>query len=99
MAEVRLTPAARAHLLDFWEYSADQWGENKADAYLRGMDTVFQRLADNPKLGTARPDIAAGYRSIPSGKHIIFYTLSPDDQYVNIIGVLHARMDVQSHLG
>ena len=99
MAQIRITPAAKAHLLDIWEYTAGQWGQNKADAYLRDVQAVFQRLADNPRLGLARPDIAPGYRFIPSGKHLIFHTLSQDDQYVNIIGVLHARMDVQGHLG
>ncbi len=99
MADLRITPAAKAHLLDIWEYTAGHWGENKADAYLLDIQAVFQRLANNPKLGNSRPDIATGYRSIPSGKHVIFYLLSDGDKYVDIIGVLHARMDVQTHLG
>lgn len=99
MADVRVTPAARAHLLDIWEYTAEHWGQDKADAYLRDIQAVFHGLANNPKLGNSRPDIATGYRSIVSGRHVIFYTLSNDDKYVNIIGVLHVRMDVRTHLG
>jgi toxin ParE1/3/4 len=98
MADVRITAAAKAHLLGIWEYSAAQWNDDQADAYLREIKTAFDRLAENPRLGTHRPEIATGYRSFPSGKHVIFYTLDKKDDAINIIGVLHARMEVRSHL-
>jgi toxin ParE1/3/4 len=98
MADVRITPRAKEHLLDIWAYTAEQWSEGQADAYLRDINSTYGQLAENPKLGVHRPDIALGYRSIPSGKHVVFYTLAQHGNYVNIIGVLHAQMDVRTHL-
>lgn len=98
MAEVRITPAAKAHLLDIWSYTEAAWGEAKADSYLMEIDAVFRQLGDNPQLGKARPEVQDGYRSIAVNRHVVFYTVSGDSGFVNIIGVLHARMDVCNHL-
>jgi toxin ParE1/3/4 len=98
VAEVRITPAAKAHLRDIWAYTDATWGESQADAYLMEIDTIFQQLAGNPQLGKARPEIRDGYRSIPVKSHVVFYTVTRNKDFVNIIGVLHARMDVESYL-
>lgn len=98
MAEVRITPAAKTHLLDIWAYTEQTWGEARADAYLLEIEAVFRQLAAAPLLGRPRPEIREGFRSIPAGSHVIFHTVTPDKAYVNIIGVLHAKMDVASRL-
>jgi toxin ParE1/3/4 len=61
MADVRITPRAKEHLLDIWAYTAEQWSEGQADAYLRDINSTYGQLAENPKLGVHRPDIALGY--------------------------------------
>lgn len=98
MAEIRITPAAKANLLDIWLYSEATWGEAWADEYLLAIDAVFQQLADNPKLGKARPEVKDGYRSILVKSHVVFYTVTGNSDFVNIIGVLHARMDVSGQI-
>jgi toxin ParE1/3/4 len=42
-----------------------------------------------------RPDIKAGYHSFPQGSHVIFCLIRGGG--IDIIGVLHQRMDVLSH--
>lgn len=91
MYKVRLTPAARDDLKEIWNYSYDTWGEAKADAYLMAIDAKFRTIEENPKIGRRRPDIKPGYYSIRAIKHVVFYVL--DGQYINIIGVIHERMD------
>ena len=98
MAEVRLTPAAKSHLLDIWAYTESTWGEDQADEYLRQLAAAFERLGANPCSGLSRPEIGPGYRSLPVKKHVIFYTVSSCERYVNVLGVLHARMDVAPRL-
>jgi len=98
VAEVRITPAAKGHLLDIWSYTETTWGESQADTYLMEIDVAFKQLADNPQLGKARPEIRNGYRSIPVKSHVVFYIVTDNSAFVNIIGVLHARMDTASHL-
>lgn len=57
MAKIRITPAAKAQLIDIWNYTADTWGEAKADNFLMEIDTHFKTLATNPFLGKNRPEI------------------------------------------
>ena len=56
----------------------------------------FAALLDNPKLGKARGDLGAGYRTVLVGSHVVFYRLAADD--VRIVRVLHQRMDPVRHL-
>jgi toxin ParE1/3/4 len=95
VAEIRITPTAKAHLIDIWLYTANTWGEARADSYLMEIDKKFQTLVANPSIGKSRPEIKNGYHSIPANKHVVFYTIT--EEYVNIIGILHARMDILSH--
>jgi toxin ParE1/3/4 len=74
------------------------WGDDQADTSIREIHAAFLRLAETPFLGMARPDIHVGYRSLPVQQHIVFYTLTDDAAFVNVIGVLHARMDMHGHL-
>ena len=96
MAEVRLTPAAQGHLVDIWAYTSEQWGEEQADSYLRNMESGLRRLAANPGLGKPRPELKAQCRSLPMGSHVVFYL--PGKGGIDVIGVLHARMDVEDWL-
>ncbi len=60
------------------------------------LEKRFNDLVKTPYLGRPRPDIQKDYRSIPEGKHIIFYRVTND--IIEIIGNPHASMDVESHL-
>ena len=96
MYKVRLTPAAKEQLKEIWHYSFDVWGEEKADAYLMDIKEKLRMLAENPGIGRNRPDIKPGYHSAPVNKHVIYYML--EEQNINVIGVLHERMDVRARL-
>lgn len=56
----------------------------------------FDWLAENPQMGRNRDDIKNGYRCFPEGQHLVFYTVS--DDLIDIIGIVHQRQDVSSHL-
>lgn len=53
-------------------------------------------LAANPKLGKLRDDIHAGLRMHLAGKHLIFYFVT--DYGIDVVRVLHERMDITQHL-
>ena len=92
MRNVRLTLSAKGQLKSIWQYTFEIWGEQKADAYLTEIEEKLNMLAENPSLGRGRPDIKASYYSIKVNKHIVFYLF--DERHVDVIGVLHERMDV-----
>ena len=96
-AEIRLTPAAERDLIDIWVYTADEWGVDQADHYLAEIERALDRLRDYPERGADIREVRAGYRRLPVGRHRIYYRLSHG--VVEIIRVLHARMDVSSRLG
>jgi toxin ParE1/3/4 len=96
MPSYRLTPAAKSDLVTIWNYTVENWGEKQAEKYLLEIEARLEQLAVNPKLGRQRPEIKPGYYSFPAGKHIIFYLQSGHS--IDIIGILHGRMDINEHL-
>jgi toxin ParE1/3/4 len=96
VGEYRLTPAAKNDIIDIWNYTVESWGAGQAEKYLLYIESQLDRLADNPDLGKHRPEIREGYYSFPVKKHIVFYLKAK--QHIQIIGVLHGRMDVDARL-
>ena len=91
----RLTPRAVADLREIARYTLKTWGRKQRDLYLADIDRRCSWLAENPRLGTHRPDVAEGYYSYLQGSHVIFYLIREDG--IDIIGVPHQRMDVLSY--
>jgi toxin ParE1/3/4 len=78
-------------------YTLKTWGRKQRNGYLRALDRRFRWLAEHPHLGKPRPDIKQGYHSYPQGVHVIYYLVRGGG--IDIIGVLHSRMDPFSRLG
>jgi toxin ParE1/3/4 len=94
--DYKLTPAAKNDLKEIWSYTVKRWSEQQAEKYIYQLEKKFKDLVKTPNLGRSRPDIQKGYRSLPEGKHIIFYRVA--DDIIEIIGIPHASMDVETHL-
>jgi toxin ParE1/3/4 len=47
-------------------------------------------------LGAGRDDIAPGYRSLPVGRHVVYYRGVQAN--IEIVRVLHGSMDAPRHL-
>jgi toxin ParE1/3/4 len=50
------------------------------------------RLADFPESGRARPEIAAGARSIVVGRYPVLYRIS--GEHVDIVRVIHVAREI-----
>ncbi len=96
MHRYRLTPSAKSDLIGIWNYTVETWGEKQAEKYLQDIEDKLNQLAANPELGKRRPEIVPGYYSFPVQKHIIFYLIP--DSHIDIIGILHGKMDVDKNL-
>jgi len=94
--EVRLRPKAQADLNGIWEYTVETWGFDQAESYLRALNKTFETISQKPDLGRVYDEVYPGLRVCPSGKHLIFYFAT--DQEIDVVRVLHERMDVASHL-
>ena len=86
-------------LTDIWAYSAEQWGVDQADHYLDALLHRFFWLLENLALWKTQPDIAEGIYCYPEQSHVIYFrTLGSDKSGIEILRVLHARMDPNRHL-
>jgi len=96
MHNYRLTPSAKSDLIEIWNYTVETWGEKQAEKYLQDIEAKLNQLAANTELGRQRPEIEPGYYSFPALKHTIFYLHS--DSHIDIIGILHGKMDIDKNL-
>jgi toxin ParE1/3/4 len=94
---LRLFPAAQRDLDTIWDYTAAAWGLEQAEAYIQTLHRDMERLRDYPELGPVHPSRIAAFRKLASGHHIIFYIVQ--GSAVEVVRVLHARMDVKRQLG
>lgn len=88
----RLTPRALEDLKDIGRYTQQNFGIAQRNKYLLELDACFVRLANQPRLGKHRTDIAPDYYSFTQGKHIVFYQISAHG--IDVIGIVHQRMDI-----
>lgn len=97
MSNFRLTTKAKADLLHIGRITQRRWGKRQRNKYLRELDIAFNYLAENPEAGPGCDDVMVGYRKHPRGSHLIYYNVSSAGS-VDIIRILHKRMDVITHL-
>ncbi|CUW37434.1 putative toxin antitoxin plasmid stabilization system ParE [Magnetospirillum sp. XM-1] len=77
-------------------YSAQTFGEARADSYFLGLRDCLQAQADNPGLGRPAELAAAGLLRHEHGRHIVFYLTEPGGIFV--ARILHQGMDAVRHL-
>jgi toxin ParE1/3/4 len=92
----RLTPKAQRDLDEIFEYTFAHWGEAQAEQYIRDLQAAIETVAERPAIAGACDEIRPGYRRSLAGSHVIF--LKPTAEFVEIIRILHARMDFARRL-
>lgn len=96
MSRYIVLSTAESDLGDIWRYTAEHWGIEQADRYIRNLESHFQAIADNPSRGRACDEIREGYFRIPVGSYFIFYSVSRS--VVSIARILHQRRDFRRHI-
>jgi toxin ParE1/3/4 len=88
----RLQSAAVQRVEEIYAYTLDQWGEQQADQYLRGLFNRFDAIAARSFPWRPIPG-AFGQRGYVCRyeSHFIYWRLL-EDGTVGIVTVLHARM-------
>ncbi len=94
--QLTLAPAAKTDLKDIYQHGLRQWGQAQSDSYLETLKNKLWSLTEQPLMGTERPELLPGIRSLPIESHILFYRVASDR--VEIIRVLHGRQDPARHL-
>ena len=79
------------------DYTVEQWGVKQRDAYIKELFNAFSELAKTPQIAVSMDSVREGYRKFPQGSHVIFFRQGKETK-IEIIRVLHKRMDVDAHL-
>jgi toxin ParE1/3/4 len=92
----RLSNKAIEDLKSIGRYTQQTWGLEQRKKYLAKIDAGFHTIAREPRIGTACDNIRKGYRKFYVGRNLVFYRQTGNR--VEIIRILHDRMDVKSHM-
>ncbi len=111
MAQLRVSHIAQADLASILMTSLERWGESGRARYAALLATAMQKIAADPMgpLTRAHPNLRPGMRSfhirhvrrehgVGAPVHVLYYRAT-DEGSIEIIRVLHERMEPQRHLG
>ena len=95
--DVRYRPEAAADLDDIANYTLERWDRKQARSYISGLRADIESLAQFAMRFPEHESSGLDLRKMTSGHHLIFYLI--DDGIVEIIRILHERMDVDGQVG
>jgi len=95
---VKIHPAARERLLQIWDYTDRQWGEQQADEYVNGLVAFAQALPSHrARWRPMRGRGFAGIWFIRHQHHYLFFRELSGGR-VGILSILHENMDLPARL-
>lgn len=96
MTRYTLSPRAQTDIANIWDHSAERWGNDQAERYIRIIMKAVEAIAAQPTRGRNCDEIKDGYRCFAAGSHLLFYR--PTASGADVIRILHQRMDFVQHL-
>ena len=93
----RISKQAIGDLNDIWVYTLHKWSKEQADRYYDLIIGEIEFVADNFMIGKSAEQTRKSYRVTEIKSHLIFYR-KVDDGIVEIVRVLHQRMDIKKRL-
>lgn len=97
MKNFRLSKLADTDLRNIAQYTQVHWGKPQRNEYIQDFFHTFSQLAETPDIAISIDPIRAGYKKYPQGSHVIFFRAT-ESGGIEIIRILHKRMDVDAHL-
>lgn len=94
--EVKVSRSARNDLTDIDDYGVEEFGDEVASEYSRGLAEALELLGRHPHAGQSRPDFGKNVRCKVHRQHRILYRVTDDTVFVERI--LHHSRDVPRHL-
>ncbi len=91
MSVLLLSPEAEQDLIDIWLYIAEDSSVN-AGHYTDKLYDNGIILAENPQIGTERPDLMDELRSFPVDHYVLY--CREKNNGIEMIRVLHASRDI-----
>ena len=96
--KVRISSTAQADLEVIALQSAEDWGKTEAKRYIDTLVRGFDRIQTFPYAGRSVDYSPLQLRALPIVSHVVYYHVHEADHVVDIVRVLHVRMDAARHL-
>jgi len=93
----RISKQAINDLNDIWSYTFHKWSKEQADRYYDLIIGEIEYIADNFMTGKSAEQTRKNYRSTKVKSHLIFYRKA-ENGLVEIVRILHQRMDIKKRL-
>ncbi len=95
--QYRISQQAINDLNDIWVYTFNKWSKKQADRYYDLIIEEIEFIADNYLVGKSAEQTRKNYRVTKIKSHLIFYR-KVEKGIVEIIRILHQRMDIKKRL-
>ena len=92
----KISTKAAEDIEGIWLYTFENWSLEQADRYINLVFDEIEYLAANPASGKDFNHIRKNYRYSKVKSHLIFYRTT--EKQIEIIRVLHERMDIENRL-
>ena len=93
----RISQQAIEDLDKIWIYTLNKWSKEQADRYYDLIIAEIEFIADHYLIGKSAEQTRKNYRVTKIKSHLIFYR-KVDNEIVEIVRVLHQRMDIKKRL-
>ena len=94
----KLSNEAEVDLEKIWSYTFETWSIEKADRYINLIFEEINYICQNPKSGIDFGFLRNGYFRAKMKSHFIFYKINKKENKIEIIRILHQRMDIENRL-
>ncbi|MCZ2458619.1 MAG: type II toxin-antitoxin system RelE/ParE family toxin [Chitinophagales bacterium] len=94
----KISVKALEDIENIWLYTFGNWSMEQADRYIDLIFDEIEYLSKNPYTGRNLSHTRKGYRCSKVKSHLIFYRVIENRSDIEIIRVLHQRMDIGNRL-
>jgi toxin ParE1/3/4 len=94
----KLSRKAEEDLEGIWLYTLENWSKEQADRYLSLIFDEIEYITVNPKAGQDFDQIRKNYRYSKVKSHLIFYKHKKSEDVIEVIRILHERMDLENRI-
>ncbi|MEO6843606.1 MAG: type II toxin-antitoxin system RelE/ParE family toxin [Ginsengibacter sp.] len=91
-----ISEKAVSDLEEIWLYTVKNWSVDQADRYYNLIFDEIDYICKNINTGKSMEHVRKGYRASKVKSHLIFFRVKNDT--VEIIRILHERMDIENRL-
>jgi toxin ParE1/3/4 len=94
----KISVKASGDIENIWLYTFENWSLEQADRYVNQIFDEIEYLANNPNSGKDFNHVRKKYRCSKVKSHIIFYRYIDKQKNIEVIRILHQRMDIENRL-